>query len=142
MAKIAVVLLSGFVESETMMIVDILRRAQVQCDTFYCDEPFVQGNFGICIKGDKKFDEAIKEYDMLVVSGNLTSEVKEMITYFDSCHKIVGYCSNTEVLEHDGKILVNEASGTTFSFAYGIAELFNHDVSVLKEKMLYTKYSK
>ena len=43
MKKIAVLMAEGFEESETLIIVDILRRAELSCDTIYFGDKLVKG---------------------------------------------------------------------------------------------------
>lgn len=43
MSKVAVLLMEGFEEGETFTIVDVMRRLDIPCDTFYFDGPWVKG---------------------------------------------------------------------------------------------------
>lgn len=108
MARVAVFMAEGYEEGETLTIVDILRRLEIECDSVYFDEPFVKGMHGMYIKGDVKFSDALKDYDMIVLPGgrpggaNLCAneEVIQLVQYFDEHHKYIGaMCSGTTVLE-------------------------------------------
>ena len=69
MARVAVLMAEGFEEGETLTIVDLLRRANIECHTFSFDGEFVKGMHHMLIKADKMFSDEIKDYDMLVLPG-------------------------------------------------------------------------
>lgn len=135
----------GFEESETLTIVDILRRAGILCDTFSFGEEFVKGMHLIYVKADLLFSDAIKDYDVLVLPGgrpggsNLrrNSDVIEMVRYFDSHKKYVAaMCSGTIVLSDAGVIDGKAVTGYT-----GYAEklkggIFKEDVVVLDQNII------
>ena len=113
MAKVAVLMAEGYEEGETLTIVDLLRRAGIECHTFsFCDE-YVKGMHNMYIKADKMFSEEIKDYDMLVLPGgrpggaNLKAnpEVISMVQYFNENNKyLAAMCSGTVVLS-DAKVI-------------------------------------
>lgn len=126
MAKVAVLMAEGYEESETLTIVDILRRAGIECNTFYFDDEVVKGMHNMYIKADKKFGEEVKEYDMLILPGgrpggqNLKEnpEVIKMVQYFNDNNKyLAAMCSGTVVLS-DAKVI----DGKTVTGYTGYAE--------------------
>lgn len=50
MRKAAVLVVDGYEESETVTIVDLLRRAGIECHTFGFSEQYVRGMQGMMIK--------------------------------------------------------------------------------------------
>ncbi|MDO5110004.1 MAG: DJ-1/PfpI family protein, partial [Erysipelotrichaceae bacterium] len=73
----AVMMIDGFEESETIQIVDLLRRAGVKADTFrFQEEPFVTGMQNLRVRSDKVFSDEVKDYDMIVVPGGRTCAAK------------------------------------------------------------------
>jgi protein deglycase len=113
MSKVAVLMAEGYEESETLTIVDILRRAELTCHTFYFDNKLVKGMHGMYVEGDKAFGEEVKDYDMIVLPGgrpggqNLKEnpEVIKMVQYFNDHNKYIGaMCSGTTVLS-DAKVI-------------------------------------
>lgn len=69
MAKVAVLVAHGFEEGETLTIVDILRRAMIDCNLVGVDN-VVTGAHNISIKCDSLINENIaKDYDMIVLPG-------------------------------------------------------------------------
>ena len=107
MAKVAVLMAEGYEEGETLTIVDLLKRAGIECSTFSFGKEFVKGMHGMYIKADKIFGEEVKEYDMLVLPGgrpggaNLKNnpDVINMVRYFNENNKyLAAMCSGTIVL--------------------------------------------
>lgn len=145
MRKVAVLMAEGFEESETLTIVDILRRAGIPCDTFGFEEGFIKGMHHIYVKADRLFGDAIKEYDVLVLPGgrpggaNLKGnpDVIEMVRYFDSHNKYVAaMCSGTVVLSDADVINGKQVTGYT-----GYAEklkggIFKEDVVVFDKNII------
>lgn len=116
MAKAAVLMAEGYEEGETLTIVDLLRRAGIECYTFSFKEEYVKGMHNMYVKADYVFNEAVKEYDMLILPGgrpggaNLKAnpEVISMVQYFNENNKyLAAMCSGTVVLSEarviDGK---------------------------------------
>lgn len=113
MDKVAVLMAEGYEEGETLTIVDLLRRAGVECHTFSFGDEYVKGMHNMYIKADKMFSEEIKDYDMLVLPGgrpggaNLKAnpEVISMVQYFNENNKyLAAMCSGTVVLS-DAKVI-------------------------------------
>lgn len=71
MKKVAVLLAEGFEEIEALTPVDILRRADIQCDTLGLSSLEVTGSHAITVKADKVFDGDLSVYDMVVLPGGL-----------------------------------------------------------------------
>lgn len=68
MKKAAVLVAPGFEEGETLTIVDIIRRADLQCDLFGFEKE-VEGGHGICIRCDRILSREVEEYDMVILPG-------------------------------------------------------------------------
>ena len=123
MSKIAVLMVEGYEESETMQIVDLLRRANVVCHTFrFQDDEYVLSMQGMRIKSDKRFGPEVMDYDGIVVPGGRTAaaplianeEVMQTLRAFDDAGKLVcGMCSGTTVLEAAGVLAGKRATGYT-----------------------------
>lgn len=64
MRKAAVLVVDGYEESETVTIVELVKRAGIECHTFGFAEQYVRGMQGMMIKVDKIFSDEIKNYDM------------------------------------------------------------------------------
>lgn len=113
MARVAVLMAEGYEEGETLTIVDLLRRADIDCHTFSFKDEFVKGMHNMYIKADKIFGKEVKDYDMLVLPGgrpggaNLKNnpEVISMVQYFNNHNKyLAAMCSGTIVLS-DAKVI-------------------------------------
>ena len=73
MKRVAVLMAQGYEEGETLTIVDLLRRANIECHTFGFGEEFVDGMHHMEVKADKVFNDEIKDYDVLV-EGNTDTD--------------------------------------------------------------------
>lgn len=73
MSRLAVFFAEGFEEIEALTVVDICRRGGIQVDMVSVgDGREVTSSHGVCVKTDKKFEEAdFGEYDMLVLPGGM-----------------------------------------------------------------------
>lgn len=146
MKKAAVLMIEGYEESETIQIVDLLRRAGVQTDTFgFTDEEYVLSMQGMRIKADKKFSEEVKEYDVVIVPGGRTAwqrfidnkDVIETLQWFNENGKLIaGMCSGTKVLKAAGVIEGKKVTGYT-----GYADIltgaeFVEDVAVFDQNLI------
>ena len=146
MKKVAILMAEGFEESETITIVDILRRANITCHTFYFDQPMVKGMHQMYIQGDKKFSDEVKEYDMIVLPGgrpggdNLKEnpDVIRMVQYFNKQNKwIAAMCSGTVVLSDAKVITGKKVTGYTGYAEKLIGGIFEEKV-VVKDKNIIT----
>lgn len=71
MSKVAVMLAEGFEEGEALTIVDIIRRANIECDIVSINNLVVKGSHDIEVQADCLIRNDIKEYDMIVLPGGL-----------------------------------------------------------------------
>lgn len=149
MKKVAVLMAQGYEEGETLTIVDILRRAGIECHTFSTtNELMVYGMQRMTIKADYLFGDNIKEYDMLVLPGgrpggdNLRqdSRVIEMVQYFNDNNKYIGaMCSGTVVLS-DAKVI--DGKNVTGYIGYEtklVGGNFKEDLVVVDKNIITSK---
>lgn len=146
MSKVAVLLAEGFEEGETFTIVDVMRRLDIPCHTFYFDGPWVKGMHGMVLKGDKPFGAEIEGYDAVVLPGgrpggeNLKNN-SQVIDLLQSWNETPGkllsaLCSGTTVLAAAGVIEGKKMTGYT-----GYAEklpgaLFREEVAVVDQNLV------
>lgn len=70
--KVAILLANGFETLEALTVVDILRRAEVECTTFSLEKEEVTTSHNIIVKADKNImDREIDDYDFLVLPGGM-----------------------------------------------------------------------
>lgn len=145
MAKVAVLMAEGYEEGETLTIVDLLRRAGIECHTFSFKDQFVKGMHQIYIKADKMFGDEIKNYDMLVLPGgrpggdNLKNdpEVIAMVQYFNDHGKyLAAMCSGTVVLSDAKVITGKKVTGYTGYAKKLIGGIFQDDVVVFDQNII------
>lgn len=110
MKKILVLVAEGFEESEMIVPVDVLRRAQFQVDVMSIGNREVTSSHGIKLIADKTFSDD-GDYDALFLPGgqpgsrNLAADerVLAMIRRFDQSGKIVSaICAGPTVLAKAG----------------------------------------
>lgn len=70
MKKAVIIIAPGFEESETLTIVDIMRRANLTCDMMGF-ERIVTGGHHITIECDKTLNKSILDYDMIILPGGI-----------------------------------------------------------------------
>lgn len=107
MKNVAVLLAEGFEEIEALTVVDILRRADINCDIVSIDGEFVTSTHNITVKADKLLNDDIKNYDMIVFPGGLpgadnlakNSKVIEIIKEFNNENKyIAAICASPAIV--------------------------------------------
>ena len=116
-------MIEGYEESETIQIVDLLRRGGVETHTFrFQEEEYVLSMQGMRIKADRMFSDEVRDYDVIVVPGGRTAwqrflenkEVMETLKWFNEQNKLVaGMCSGTKVLEAAGVLAGKKVTGYT-----------------------------
>ncbi|MBU3146565.1 DJ-1 family glyoxalase III [Clostridium sp. CF012] len=114
MKKVAVFLAEGFEEGEALFVVDVLRRAEFQCDLVSINKEMVKGSHGVVVLTDKIISDEIKEYDMIVLPGGLPGatnlrddeRVIELVKYFDKVPEkfVAAICAAPIILERAGII--------------------------------------
>ncbi len=72
MKKVAVLLATGYEEGESLFLIDILRRGNIECHSVSVDgNPTVTGGHAITVAADKVLDDSIMTYDMIVLPGGM-----------------------------------------------------------------------
>ena len=71
MSKVAVLFAEGFEEGEALTIVDIIRRANIECHIVGVKDELIRGAHDIVVKADCILDESTSECDMVVLPGGL-----------------------------------------------------------------------
>lgn len=147
MTKAAVLMIEGYEESETIQIVDLLRRADIETHTFrFQEDPFVLSMQGMYIKADKVFSDEVKDYDVIIVPGGRTAwqrfidneDVMNTLKWFNENNKLVaGMCSGTKVLEAAGVLAGKTVTGYTgYADVLKSAGKFVEDVAVYDQNVI------
>ena len=146
MAKAAVLMMEGYEESETMQIVDLLRRVDVETHTFcFQDDLWVRSMQGMTIKADKKFSDEIRDYDVIIVPGGRTSwqkfcdneDVIKTLKWFNDNHKLIAaMCSGTKVIKAADVIEGKKVTGYTGYEEVLTGAEFVHDVAVYDQNLI------
>lgn len=118
--KVAVLLANGFETLEGLTVVDILRRGEVECNTFSLEENEVTTSHNIKLKADKNImDEEITSYDFLILPGGMpgstnlrdNERVIELVKKFNDNKKwVCAICAGPIVL---GKAGITEGKNLT-----------------------------
>ncbi|MGL5087080.1 MAG: DJ-1 family glyoxalase III [Clostridium sp.] len=114
MKKVAVLLAEGFETIEALTVVDILRRAEVCCDTFSLGALDVCSSHNIVVRADKMLeDNNLDEYCCIVIPGGMPgaknlkedSRVIELLKDFNSKNKLIcALCAGPIALAEAGII--------------------------------------
>lgn len=145
MAKVAVLMAEGYEESETLTIVDLLRRAEIECHTFSFGEEFVKGMHNMYIKADKIFGDEVKDYDLMILPGgrpggaNLKEnpDVIKMVKYYNENNKyLAAMCSGTVVLSDAKVIEGKKVTGYTGYADKLVGGIFSEDVVVFDQNII------
>ena len=145
MARAAVLMAEGYEEGETLTIVDILRRAEIECHTFSFGEEFVKGMHGMYVKADKVFPADVADYDIVILPGgrpggaNLKAnpDVLNLCREFNRQGKLIGaMCSGTVVLSDAGVIAGKKVTGYTGYAEKLIGGIFMEDVVVYDQNII------
>lgn len=111
MKKAAVIFADGCEEGEALTIVDIFRRAELQCDMVGLTSDVVTGAHDIVMKADKVLGKDLTEYDMVILPGGYGGSAamrdnEEFIGYLQemdkSGKKIAAMCAAPIALERAG----------------------------------------
>lgn len=118
--KVAVLLANGFETLEALTVVDILRRGEVECNTFSLEGNEVTTSHNIKFKADKSImDEEINSYDFLVLPGGMPGSINlrdderviELVKKFNEKNKwVCAICAGPIVL---GKAGITEGKNVT-----------------------------
>lgn len=72
MSKVAVLLEEGFETIEALTVVDILRRAEIECDMVSMNNLVVTSSHGVEVKSDRIYSDSVNyDYDMIVLPGGM-----------------------------------------------------------------------
>ena len=121
MSKVAVLLAEGFEEIEALTVVDVMRRANINCDMISISQLDITGSHNIMVKADKILGEDIKEYDLLVLPGGMPGSknlkederVVEVVKWFNEKNKFIGaICAAPIVLGKAG--IIKDRSITSY----------------------------
>lgn len=111
MAKVAVMLADGFEEIEALTPVDVLRRANIECDMVGLTAQQVTGSHGIAVLADKVFDGDLSSYDMVVLPGGLPGStnlrdhaelIEQLQVQAEAGKYVAAICAAPIVLEQAG----------------------------------------
>ncbi|AJA47812.1 DJ-1 family protein [Clostridium pasteurianum DSM 525 = ATCC 6013] len=109
MTDVLLFIAEGFEEIEALTVVDILRRANIKCDTCSLQGNYVKGAHGIEVKADKSIEKIDKnQYGAVVLPGGMpgaknlkeNKKVIEIVQSFYNDNKIVSaICAAPVVLK-------------------------------------------
>lgn len=126
MKRVAVLLAEGFEEIEALTVVDIMRRAKVNCDMVSLEKLSVMGAHNIEVKCDKVISDDIKEYDLIVMPGGMPGSVNlknnekviNAVKYFNENNKLMGVICAAPIVLAEADVI----SGRNITSYPGIKE--------------------
>ena len=151
MKKVAVLIEEGFEESELLLTVDIMRRAEIDCKIISLNNK-VQGKNNIIVQSDLRFENTdFFEYDMIIVPSGYTNKksILPILDEYNQYNKWIGLMGNSkslintkpllnnELFSVRENILINKGFSTTYAFIYHCLELLGIDSEPIKQRMVY-----
>ncbi len=146
--KAAVLLGEGFEESETVQILDLLRRAGITAHSFSTGESkqvLSMNNVSIC--ADKMLCDEIMDYNIVIVPGGRTASgfisdnrVMDCLKKFNENNKLVaGICSGTSVLHSAGILNGKKVTGYAGYEVKLTGTEFKNDVVVRDDNIITSR---
>ena len=151
MKKVAVLIEEGFEESELLLTVDIMRRAEIDCKIISLNNK-VQGKNNIIVQSDLRFENTdFFEYDMIIIPSGYTNKksILPILDQYNQYNKWIGLMGNSislintkplldiELFSVRENILINKGFSTTYAFIYHCLELLGIDSEPIKQRMVY-----
>lgn len=148
MKRVLLFLAEGFEEIEALTVVDILRRAQVQCDMCALKDVYVTGSHGIEVKSDLNLDDVDqRNYDAVILPGgpgtdNLKNNVRvvQLVKdFYMSGRLTAAICAAAIVLAEAG--IVNGHNITSYPSVknYLNNSIYREDIVVLDGSLLTSR---
>lgn len=152
MKKVAVLIDEGFEESELLLTVDIMRRAEIDCRIVSRLNNLVQGKNNIIVQSDLRFENTdFFEYDMIIIPSGFTNKesVLSILSYYNQHNKWIGIMGSSislldekslakdELFSFRGNILINKGFSTTYAFIYHCLEILGINSEPIKQRMVY-----
>lgn len=147
MGKIILFLSEGFEEIEAITVVDILRRAEIECITCSIDNKIVKGSHNIELVADICLDEIVPyEYDGIILPGgmqgaiNLRNNIKvvEMINEYFMSNKLVAAICAAPIVFEKANITNGERLTSYPSFKEQLANCIYLEEDVVVEENMIT----
>lgn len=151
MKKVAVLIEEGFEESELLLTVDIMRRAEIDCKIISLNNKIL-GKNNIIVQSDLRFENTdFFEYDMIIVPSGYTNKksILPILDQYNQYNKWIGLMGNSislintkpllnnELFSVRENILINKGFSTTYAFIYHCLELLGIDSEPIKQRMVY-----
>lgn len=98
MKKVAVLIEDGFEESELLLTVDIMRRAEIDCRIVSLNNIEVLGKNNIIVQSDLRFENTdFFEYDMIIIPSGFTNKesISPILDYYNQHKKWIGFMGNS-----------------------------------------------
>ena len=152
MKKVAVLIEEGFEESELLLTVDIMRRAEINCRIISLNNIEVLGKNNIIVQSDLRFENTdFFEYDMIIIPSGYTNKksILPILDQYNKYNKWIGLMGNSillintkplldnELFSVRENILINKGFSTTYAFIYHCLELLGIDSEPIKQRMVY-----
>lgn len=152
MKKVAVLIENGFEESEVLLTVDIMRRAEINCRIISLNNIEVLGKNNIIVQSDLRFENTdFFEYDMIIIPSGVTNKesISPILDYYNQHKKWIGLMGNSislintkplldnELFSKRENILLNKGYSTTYAFIYHCLELLGINSEPIKQRMVY-----
>ena len=159
MKKAAVIVAPGFEEGETLSIIDIIRRANFQCDMIGFEKDVAGAHDMIILPGGYPGAANVRDNTRLIEILNIMAQKNKYICAICAAPIVlekagllkgknytayVGYEQKIKQGNYlydkvviDGKIVTSRGPATVYAFAYKLVDLLGGNSLALKKRMVY-----
>lgn len=119
MKKVGIILADGFEESEALIVLDMLRRTDIEVKLYSIFKKEVTSSHNLNIIADDLISDEIKSLDMIIIPGGVkgvenlekSDKVKEYIKYFiDENKYIAAICAAPSLVKEAGGLCNKKAT--------------------------------
>ena len=164
MKKVAVLFHDGFEEVEALSVVDIMRRANVECTMVGMDKLEVTNYDAVVIPGgmpgasnlrdDSRVIDLVKQFNHdgkiigAICAGPIVLQEADVIKgktvtcYPGFEEQLIGSNYQEALVQRDENIITGKGPAAALAFGYTLLEALGCDSSVIKEGMQYTYLEK
>lgn len=135
MKKVAVFLADGFETIEALTVVDVMRRANIQCDTFALEGINVASSHNITVTADKMLSDFNgSDYDLILLPGGMPGSINlknndriiEIVKDFNNNNKFIAAVCAAPIVLKRAEVITNRNITSYPSYKDELADVANY----------------